>query len=145
MIRFYLEEEPVLESVTTYDLGQPGERDRVLSQLDDLVVKPRGEMGGEGVVIWAEASKTEREDALSALKRAPEEFVAQRRIELSCHPTLCDGGLRARRVDLRPFVIRSGEQAWTLPGGLSRVALERGSLLVNSGQGGGVKDTWVVR
>ena len=145
MIRFYLDEEPVLESVTTYDLGQPGERDRVLSQLDDLVVKPRGEMGGEGVVIWAEASKTEREDALSALKRAPEEFVAQRRIELSCHPTLCDGALRARRVDLRPFVIRFGERAWTLPGGLSRVALERGSLLVNSGQGGGVKDTWVVR
>ena len=91
MIRFYLDEDPLLESVTTYDLGEPGERDRVLSQLDDLVVKPRGEMGGEGVVIWAQASETEREDALSALKRAPEEFVAQRRIELSCHPTLCDG------------------------------------------------------
>jgi uncharacterized circularly permuted ATP-grasp superfamily protein len=145
MIRFYLDEDPVLVSVTTYDLGEPGERDRVLLELEDLVVKPRGEMGGEGVVIWAEASKTEREDALSAVQRAPEEFVAQRRIELSCHPTLCDRRLRARRVDLRPFVIRSGEEAWALPGGLSRVALEQGSLLVNSGQGGGVKDTWVVR
>jgi uncharacterized circularly permuted ATP-grasp superfamily protein len=145
MIRFYLDEDPLLESVTTYDLGEPAERDRLLFELDDLVVKPRGEMGGEGVVIWAEASQTERDDVLGALKRAPEEFVAQRRIELSCHPTLCDGSLRARRVDLRPFVIRSSEDAWALPGGLSRVALEQGSLLVNSGQGGGVKDTWVLR
>ena len=145
MIRFYLDQDPVLESVTTYDLGEPAERDRALAELDDLVVKPRGEMGGEGVVIWAEASEREREAALSGLRSSPQEFVAQRRVELSSHPTLCDGRLQARRVDLRPYVIRSAGDEWALPGGLTRAALEPGSLLVNSGQGGGVKDTWVVR
>jgi uncharacterized circularly permuted ATP-grasp superfamily protein len=102
-------------------------------------------MGGEGVVIWAQASDSEREAALSGLKRSPRELVAQRRVELSCHPTLCDGRLQPRRVDLRPYVIRSGGDEWALPGGLTRVALEQGSLIVNSGQGGGAKDTWVMR
>lgn len=144
MIRFYLDEDPVLESVTTYDLGEPSERQRALAHLDDLVIKPRGQMGGEGVVIWAKASEPERRRALDRLKGSPLEHVAQRRVELSCHPTLCDGRLQPRRVDLRPYVIRSGGNEWALPGGLTRVALEAGSLIVNSGQGGGAKDTWVV-
>jgi uncharacterized circularly permuted ATP-grasp superfamily protein len=144
MIRFYLGEEPLLGSVTTYDLGESAERRCALANLDDLVIKPRGEMGGEGVVIWSQASESERQAALDGLKRTPLELVAQRRVELSCHPTLCDGRLQPRRVDLRPYVIRSGGDEWTLPGGLTRVALEQGSLIVNSGQGGGAKDTWVM-
>jgi uncharacterized circularly permuted ATP-grasp superfamily protein len=145
MIRFYLDEDPVLESVPTYKLGEPTERQRALADLDDLVIKPRWEMGGEGVMIWAQASETEREAALDRLERSPRELVAQRRVELSCHPTLCDGRLQPRRVDLRPYVIRSSVDEWALPGGLTRVALEQGSLIVNSGKGGGAKDTWVMR
>ena len=144
MIRFYLGEDPLLPSVTTYDLGEPDARERAMASLDDLVVKPRGKMGGEGVVVWSQASEQERQAALNGLDEAPEQFVAQERVELSHHPTVCDGALEPRRVDLRPYVIRAGESQWALPGGLTRVALERGSLIVNSGQGGGAKDTWVL-
>jgi uncharacterized circularly permuted ATP-grasp superfamily protein len=144
MIRFYLGEEPLLESVTTFDLAEPTEREGALVDPDDLVVKPRGEMGGEGVVILSEVSDSERDAALEAVKRSPLEHVAQRRVELSCHPTVRDGFLQPRRVDLRPYVIRCGGEGWVLPGGLTRVALEQGSLIVNSGQGGGAKDTWIV-
>jgi uncharacterized circularly permuted ATP-grasp superfamily protein len=144
MVRFYLHQEPLLPSVRSYDLGEPPEYERALSELEELVVKPRGKMGGEGVVVWSQASDAEREGALRGVERSPQEFVAQRRIELSSHPTLCDGRLSPRRVDLRPYVICSRDGEWALPGGLTRVALERGSLIVNSGQGGGAKDTWVM-
>jgi uncharacterized circularly permuted ATP-grasp superfamily protein len=143
MIRFYLGEEPILPSVVSYDLGDAGERERCLQELEDLVIKPRSGMGGEGVVVWSQATEREREERLAALEKSPHELVAQRRVELSCHPTLSDGRLRPRRVDLRPYVILSPEGEWALPGGLTRVALERGSLIVNSGQGGGAKDSWV--
>jgi carboxylate-amine ligase len=144
MIRFYLGEEPLLESVTTYDLGDPAILERALARLDDVVIKPRGEMGGEGVVVFSEASDRERKAAIDALERAPGDRIAQLRVGLSRHPTVCDGRLEPRHVDFRPYVLRSADGEWVLPGGLSRAALERGSLVVNSGQGGGVKDTWVL-
>jgi uncharacterized circularly permuted ATP-grasp superfamily protein len=143
MVRFYLGEDPVLDSVQTYDLGIDSQREAALEAADELVFKPRGKMGGEGVVVWRDADDSAREAVLSELGRAPERMIAQRRIELSTHPTVIAGALEPRRIDLRPYLVRGPDGDWALPGGLSRVALERGSLIVNSGQGGGVKDTWV--
>lgn len=91
-----------------------------------------------------DASDAERAAVTRALEREPEAMIAQRRVELSTHPTLIEGRLEPRRVDLRPYLIRGRESEWVMPGGLTRVALEKGSLIVNSGQGGGVKDTWVL-
>jgi uncharacterized circularly permuted ATP-grasp superfamily protein len=144
MIRFYLGEEPVLESVESFDLGVESRRDAALSARDELVFKPRGKMGGEGVVVWRDASEDERAAVTAALQREPEQMIAQKRVELSTHPTLIEGRLEPRRVDLRPYLIRDSETEWVMPGGLTRVALKKGSLIVNSGQGGGVKDTWVL-
>jgi uncharacterized circularly permuted ATP-grasp superfamily protein len=143
MVRFYLDEEPVLDSVRTYDLGTEEERRLAAGEKDEFVFKPRGKMGGEGVVVWDEADAAERGSVRRALKSSPEDVVAQRRVELSSHPTVCRGKLEPRHVDLRPYVIRTREREWVLPGGLTRFAAERGSLVVNSSQGGGVKDTWV--
>jgi uncharacterized circularly permuted ATP-grasp superfamily protein len=143
LIRFYLHEEPVLDSLRSYDLADGASLEEALDRREELVFKPRGEMGGEGVVVWSQASEDERERALSEVRDAPERFVAQDRVILSTHPTVCDGRLEPRHVDFRPYVVVTNEGPWVLPGGLSRVALERGSLIVNSGQGGGVKDTWV--
>ena len=145
MIRFYLGEEPLLESVPSYDLAEPAAREEALGRLDELVVKPRGEMGGTGVVIWSDADEGLRERTLEAVQRYPENYVAQERVTLSTHPTLCDGRLEPRHVDLRPYVLVTRDGPWVFPGGLTRVALEKGSLIVNSGQGGGAKDTWVMR
>ncbi len=144
MIRFYLDEQPVLESLRTNDLGTEEGRDAALADADRMVFKPRAKMGGEGVVVWAQSSAEEREEVMRLLARSPEALIAQERAELSVHPTFTDGALRPRRVDLRPYVVRSGGGATVLRGGLTRVALEQGSLIVNSGQGGGVKDTWVL-
>jgi uncharacterized circularly permuted ATP-grasp superfamily protein len=143
MTRFYLGEEPVLRSVDTHDLGVPEKREAALERMDELVVKPRGEMGGEGVVVWSEADDDERGEVRRALEEHPDDWIAQRRVELSCHPTLCEGRLRPRRVDLRPYVIRVPGGRESVVPGLSRVALEEGSLIVNSSRGGGVKDTWL--
>jgi uncharacterized circularly permuted ATP-grasp superfamily protein len=96
------------------------------------------------VVVFSEASERERKAALDAIARAPADRIAQLRVDLSRHPTVCDGRLEPRHVDFRPYVLRSADGEWVLPGGLSRAALERGSLVVNSGQGGGVKDTWIL-
>jgi uncharacterized circularly permuted ATP-grasp superfamily protein len=144
MVRYYLGEEPILESAETFDLGDPATRERALAMRDGLVFKPRGKMGGEGVVVWSQASAEERAEVERALERAPDELIVQRRVELSTHPTVRSGELVPRRVDLRPYVIRAPGSEWVLPGGLTRVALGEGSLIVNSGQGGGVKDTWVL-
>jgi uncharacterized circularly permuted ATP-grasp superfamily protein len=144
IVRFYLGEEPMLESVETFDLGDPATRTRTLENRDELVFKPRAEMGGEGVVVWSEASRDERAEVERRLQDSPDGMIAQRRVELSTHPTVRDGELAPRRVDLRPYVIRTRGREWVMPGGLTRVALEEGSLIVNSGQGGGVKDTWVL-
>ena len=146
MVRFYLGEEPALASVTTLDLGVPETLREVLADLERHVVKPRGGFGGHGVVVCGHA----RADTLAALRemlaRDPGGYVAQRTVSLSTHPTVVDGGrLRARHVDLRPFVFTGRGRPQTLPGGLTRVALQEGALVVNSSQDGGCKDTWILR
>ena len=143
MVRFYLDEEPLLPSVPSYDLGDSDARAEAFDRLDELVLKPRGEMGGTGVVLWRHASREERERARAEIEAEPGAFVAQELAVLSVHPTVCDGRLEPRHIDLRPYALLSDLGVRILQGGLSRVALERGSMVVNSGRGGGVKDTWV--
>jgi uncharacterized circularly permuted ATP-grasp superfamily protein len=144
MIRFYLEQEPLLPSVRTYDLAVPEALEDVLSRIDELAVKPREGSGGNGVVIGPHAEKADTMATADAVRRRPEGFVAQELVPLSRHPTLVDGRLEPRHVDLRAFVFLAGERATALPGGLTRVALEEGALVVNSSQNGGAKDTWVL-
>jgi len=114
-----------------------------LDHLPDLVVKPVGESGGYGVVVGPRASAAEIEDCRAQLVADPENFISQPMVQLSVCPTLVESGIEARHVDLRPFLI-TGRSTWVLPGGLTRVALKKGSLIVNSSQGGGTKDTWVL-
>jgi uncharacterized circularly permuted ATP-grasp superfamily protein len=146
MVRFYLGEEPILKSVPTYDPTQPGVLEMVLERIGELVVKPRTGHGGHGVVIGPHAKQEDLERTAAALARAPELFIAQETVMLSRHPTVVSGGgLELRHVDLRPFAISGGERGvHVLPGGLTRVAFERGALVVNSSQNGGSKDTWVL-
>jgi uncharacterized circularly permuted ATP-grasp superfamily protein len=144
MVRFYLGEEPLVQSVQTYDLSDPETRAEVLERLDELVVKPRDGHGGIGVVIGPAASADELRRVREAVELAPRDFVAQETVRLSTHPTVVDGRLAPRHVDVRPFVFYDGTRARALPGGLTRVALEEGRLVVNSSQGGGGKDTWVL-
>jgi uncharacterized circularly permuted ATP-grasp superfamily protein len=144
MIRFYLGQEPLLPSVATYDLAVPETLEDVLSRIDELVVKPREGSGGDGVVIGPHAEEADTEATAEAVRRRPEGFVAQEMVPLSRHPTLVDGRLVPRHVDLRAFVFLAGERATALPGGLTRVALDEGALVVNSSQNGGAKDTWVL-
>jgi uncharacterized circularly permuted ATP-grasp superfamily protein len=143
LIRFYLGEEPVLPNVTTYLLWEDEQRAEVLARIDQLVVKPVGASGGYGLVIGPNASDAELEAARRAIEADPRGYIAQEVVALSRHPTMTDGGFAGRHVDLRPFAI-SGERVEVLPGGLTRVALREGSLVVNSSQGGGSKDTWVL-
>jgi uncharacterized circularly permuted ATP-grasp superfamily protein len=112
-------------------------------ELDDLVVKPRGEMGGEGVVIWRDADDETRERVCARIGAEPGGWIGQELVQLSVHPTVIDGELEPRHVDLRPYALLSDDGVRVLPAASSRVALERGSMVVNSGQGGGAKDTWV--
>jgi uncharacterized circularly permuted ATP-grasp superfamily protein len=116
----------------------------VLDRLDELVVKPVDGSGGKGLVVGPRASKKELEDLRKRLIKDPRGWIAQPVIQLSTIPTLVDQGLRPRHADLRPFAVNSGDDIWVLPGGLTRVALPEGELVVNSSQGGGSKDTWVI-
>jgi carboxylate-amine ligase len=145
MIRFYLREAPLLPSVETFDLGEPEVLERALDVFDELVVKPRGGYGGEGVWVLPHALPDDREAAKRQVREAPEDYVAQRMVMISSHPTVVGGRLEPRHIDLRPYVFlaRDGEVR-TLPGGLTRVAFDEGSLVVNSSQNGGAKDTWVL-
>jgi uncharacterized circularly permuted ATP-grasp superfamily protein len=144
MIRFYLSEEPILDNVPTYLLTDDRVRADVLGKLDQLVIKPTGESGGKGVFIGPQASKAERERQAQMIKEQPDRFVAQELVNLSTAPTDVGGGsLAPRHVDLRPFAI-FGDEIRIVPGGLTRVARQEGSLIVNSSQGGGSKDTWVL-
>ncbi|HEX2435778.1 MAG TPA: circularly permuted type 2 ATP-grasp protein [Solirubrobacterales bacterium] len=142
MVGFYLDEDPALRSVGSYDLGVDARRAAALERMNEMVFKPRAEMGGEGVVVWSHADDAERDQVRRSLDDSPQELIAQRRVELSSHPTVRGGRLRPRRVDLRPYVIRTPDREWVTPG-LTRVALDEGSLIVNSSRGGGVKDTWL--
>lgn len=144
MIRFYLGEEPILENVKTYLLSDPEVREHVLARIDQLVVKPTGESGGKGVMIGPHADERELEQMRDAVTRHPDRWIAQDVVRLSTVPTVgADGRLQPRHVDLRPFAV-FGERIDIVPGGLTRVALEDGSLIVNSSRGGGSKDTWVL-
>jgi uncharacterized circularly permuted ATP-grasp superfamily protein len=144
MVRFYLGEEPILESVPTYDPTQPVVLEMVLERIGELVIKPRTGHGGHGVVIGPHAKREDLDRTAAALRSAPERYIAQETVMLSRHPTVTDGRLELRHIDLRPFAISSSESVHVLPGGLTRVAFERGALVVNSSQNGGSKDTWVL-
>ena len=144
MVRFYLGEEPILQSVPTYDPSQPEMLEMILERIDELVIKPRTGHGGHGVVIGPHARAEGLEKTAAALARSPADFIAQETVMLSRHPTVTDGRLELRHIDLRPFAISSGSSVHVLPGGLTRVAFERGALVVNSSQNGGSKDTWVL-
>ena len=144
MIRFYLGEEPLLENVKTYLLDDPDVREDVLARVGELVVKPTGESGGKGVCIGPHASEQELEEVAAAVRAQPEAWIAQELVRLSTVPTAGhDGVLAPRHVDLRPFAV-FGERIDIVPGGLTRVALNEGSMIVNSSRGGGSKDTWVL-
>ncbi|HEX6116788.1 MAG TPA: circularly permuted type 2 ATP-grasp protein [Solirubrobacterales bacterium] len=145
MVRFYLGEEPAIGSVHTHDLRGKQTRDDVRERLDEVVVKPRSASGGKGVMIGPRASERRLELADERIESDPGDTVAQEMVALSTHPTVCDGRLEPRHVDLRAFALTSGDEVTIVPGGLTRVALERGSMIVNSSNGGGAKDTWVLR
>ncbi|CAO5152885.1 Circularly permuted ATPgrasp domain-containing protein [Frankia sp. AiPs1] len=144
LIRYYLGEEPILANVDTYRLEDPDQRAYVLERLDSLVVKPVDGSGGKGIVIGPQASDAELAALRERVSEDPRGWIAQRVVRLSTSPTLADDRLGPRHVDLRPFAVNDGNRIWVLPGGLTRVALPRGSLVVNSSQGGGSKDTWVL-
>ncbi|MHB8235263.1 MAG: circularly permuted type 2 ATP-grasp protein, partial [Solirubrobacteraceae bacterium] len=144
MVRYYLGEQPLMRSVPTYDPAQPETLEMILDRIDELVIKPRSGHGGYGVVIAPHARREDVRRAADELAADPEAFVAQETVMLSRHPTVVDGVLQPRHVDLRPFAISSGEQVHVLPGGLTRVAFGEGALVVNSSQNGGSKDTWVL-
>jgi uncharacterized circularly permuted ATP-grasp superfamily protein len=145
MVRFYLGEEPLLRSVPTYDLARPEHRERALDEAAELVFKPRDGYGGAGVVIGPHADPEAVEEIRRRVRADPGAYVAQPLVPLSRHPTVIDGVLAPRHVDLRPFVFTAGpDAARVLPGGLTRVAFDEGALVVNSTQNGGAKDTWIV-
>ena len=144
MIGFYLGEEPLVPSVPTYDLSRPEVLAEQLPRLGELVVKPRAGHGGVGIVIGPHASRAQLDQVTEAVRARPGTYVAQELVPLSRHPTAIDGRLEPRHVDLRPFVFHAGDEVLVLPGGLTRVAFTEGSLVVNSSQNGGAKDTWVL-
>jgi uncharacterized circularly permuted ATP-grasp superfamily protein len=143
LVRYYLGEEAKLPNVETYLLWEPDQRAAVLDRLDQLVVKPVAESGGYGIVIGPSATDAELAGCRAAIEENPRNYIAQEVVSLSRHPTLVGDHLEGRHVDLRPFIV-TGERVEVIPGGLTRVALRRDSLIVNSSQGGGSKDTWVL-
>jgi uncharacterized circularly permuted ATP-grasp superfamily protein len=143
VIMYYLDEEPILPNVETRICREPDALAYTLDHLDELVIKPVGESGGYGITVGPRASTAELEACRTALTADPETYISQPMVNLSVAPTLVDAGVQPRHVDLRPFAV-TGEKTWVLPGGLSRVALREGSIVVNSSQGGGSKDTWVL-
>jgi uncharacterized circularly permuted ATP-grasp superfamily protein len=143
MIRFYLQQDAILPNIQTFLLHDPTHRQHVLDNLESLVVKAVGESGGYGMLIGPHSTKAERSEFRARIEANPRNYIAQPTLALSRVPCLFDDGVQGRHVDLRPYVLFSG-QATTVPGGLTRVALRRGSLVVNSSQGGGSKDTWVL-
>ena len=143
MIRYYLKSEPILPNVPTYLASKPDDRKYILEHLHELVVKQTDASGGYGMLIGTHSTAAEREDFRRRILANPRAYIAQPTISLGRHPTVVNGHLEGRCVDLRPFVL-FGERVRVIPGGLTRVALRKGSLVVNSSQGGGYKDTWVL-
>ncbi|MFZ4603633.1 MAG: circularly permuted type 2 ATP-grasp protein [Caulobacterales bacterium] len=145
MIRFYLGEEPILKNVPTYDCSNPEDLAYVLDKLDELVVKEARGSGGYGMLVGPHATREQRTAFAQKLRAAPDVYIAQPTLSLSTCPTFVEAGVAPRHVDLRPFVLVGADRVRVTPGGLTRVALKEGSLVVNSSQGGGTKDTWVLR
>jgi uncharacterized circularly permuted ATP-grasp superfamily protein len=143
MIRYYLGEDPILPNVETYLCGDPPQMNHVLANMEKLVVKAVGEAGGYGMIIGPHSTKAERDEFAEKIKENPRNYIAQPTLSLSRAPCYIDGNVEPRCVDLRPFVLY-GDRVQLVPGGLTRVAFKRGSLVVNSSQGGGSKDTWVL-
>jgi uncharacterized circularly permuted ATP-grasp superfamily protein len=143
IIRYYLDQDPILPNVPTYKCVNKNERDHVIQNIASMVIKPANESGGYGMLIGPQASRAEREKFVRLIRRDPRNYVAQPLLTLSTAPTLVGTHVEPRHLDLRPFIL-SGEQTYITMGGLTRVALRKGSTVVNSSQGGGSKDTWVV-
>ena len=143
MIRYYLKEEPSLASVKTYLCMNQPDRDYVLANLDKLVVKPANESGGYGLMVGPHATAARRAEFARLIEANPRHYIAQPTLSLSTAPTYIDDAVEPRHLDLRPFILQARD-SWVTPGGLTRVALVKGSLVVNSSQGGGSKDTWIV-
>lgn len=144
MIRYYLNEEPLLKNVPTYQLGNPDEQQHVMKNIGNMVVKKTNESGGYGMLIGHMASDKEISDYKAEILKDPRQFIAQPVISLSSAPCYINGKAQPRRLDLRPFALCGPQGIEIVPGGLTRVALKEGSLVVNSSQGGGSKDTWVL-
>ncbi|MDA0207222.1 MAG: circularly permuted type 2 ATP-grasp protein [Acidobacteria bacterium] len=143
IIKYYLGEDAILPNVPTYLCWRDADRQYVLDNLEKLVVKPADESGGYGMMIGPAAPQAEREDFARRIEANPRKYIAQQTLDLSRVPTLIDGDFKGRHVDLRPYILY-GQEIYVLPGGLTRVALREGSLVVNSSQGGGSKDTWIL-
>jgi uncharacterized circularly permuted ATP-grasp superfamily protein len=144
LVRYYLAEEPILQNVPTYRLAEPDDLGYAMDHLDELVLKPVDGAGGKGLVIGPKATRETLTRLRAQILENPRAWIAQPVVTLSTVPTLIDGELQPRHVDLRPFAVNDGNRVWVLPGGLTRVALPAGQLVVNSSQGGGSKDTWVL-
>ncbi|MDB4151682.1 circularly permuted type 2 ATP-grasp protein, partial [Pseudomonadales bacterium] len=143
MIRYYLGEEPILPNVPSFICSDDVHRQHVLANIENLVVKPANESGGYGMYIGPRETKRRTAEIKSLIKANPRNYIAQPIIDLSTVPTLCENAIEARHVDLRPFILQ-GNKTTISAGGLTRVALVKGSLIVNSSQGGGSKDTWII-
>jgi uncharacterized circularly permuted ATP-grasp superfamily protein len=144
MIKFYLSEEPILSNVETFDCSERGPREYVLANLERLVVKRTAASGGYGMLIGPASTAKEREEFADAIRAEPRAYIAQPVVQLSAHPTVVESGIEPRHLDLRPFALNVGGVIDVPPAALTRVALRKGSLVVNSSQGGGSKDTWVL-
>ena len=145
IIRYYLGEDPILNNVETYMLGDETQRKYVLDNLEHLVVKAVGESGGYGMLIGPHSTAAEREEFRQRINADPRNYIAQPTLALSRAPCFIEGDVEPRHIDLRPYILNGGDGVTIVPGGLTRVALRRGSLVVNSSQGGGSKDTWVLQ
>jgi uncharacterized circularly permuted ATP-grasp superfamily protein len=143
IIRFYLSEDAIIPNVPTWRCSDPKQQQHVLAKLPELVVKPANESGGYGMLVGPHATRQEHESFRDLLRKDPRNYIAQPTLDLSTAPTLCDESVEARHLDLRPFILQ-GENVSVTAGGLTRVAMRKGSLVVNSSQGGGSKDTWIV-
>jgi uncharacterized circularly permuted ATP-grasp superfamily protein len=143
IIKYYLGQDPVIPNVTSYRCADRTERDFVLANLDKLVVKPANESGGYGMLVGPQSTAAERKKFANLIKHAPRNYIAQPTLSLSTAPTVCGNDIEPRHLDLRPFILQA-ERTYVTAGGLTRVALRKGSLVVNSSQGGGSKDTWIL-
>ncbi|MFI3157894.1 MAG: circularly permuted type 2 ATP-grasp protein [Methylococcaceae bacterium] len=143
MIRYYLNEEPILPNVQTYLCDNPEHLEYVLAHLPELVVKPANESGGYGMLVGPHSTSKEIAEFRKVIQKNPRNYIGQPTLSISTAPTLCKGKLEPRHIDLRPFILQ-GENTFVTAGGLTRVALKKGSLVVNSSQGGGSKDTWII-